>query len=95
MLAANYAPGDVVVFHSTDRRTGLWDGQERRLAGVDYECQRGLLNGGENRSLRWRLGEIVGRRCSGEVYEAEEIEPLVKAVLEYLVLCSQTPRSPA
>ncbi len=72
-LAGNYAPGDVVAFYRPYRRIGVEKGDERQVAGVDHERREVLLDGGEGGTVRWKPGEIAGRRGGSEVYRVETI----------------------
>ena len=73
-LAGNYAAGDVVVFHRPYKRLGVEKGDERRVAGVDHKARAVLLEGGEDGPVRWKPGEIAGRKGGSEVYRMEDIE---------------------
>ena len=73
-LAGNYAAGDVVAFHRSYKRIGVDKGDERRVVGVDHKSREVLLEGGDNGTVRWKPGEIGGRRGGSEVYRAEGIE---------------------
>ena len=73
-FAGNYAVGDVVAFHRLYKRIGVEKGDERLVAGVDHKGREVLLDGGEGGTVRWKLGEIAGRRGGSEVYRAEAIE---------------------
>ena len=73
-LAGNYAAGDVVAFHRSYKRIGVDKGDERRVAGVDHKSREVLLEGGDNGTVRWKPGEIGGRRGGSEIYRAEGIE---------------------
>ena len=73
-LAGNYAAGDVVAFHRPYKRIGVEKGDERRVAGVDHARSEVLLDGGEGGAVRWKPGEIAGRRSGSEVYRTEAIE---------------------
>ncbi|MDE0618902.1 MAG: relaxase domain-containing protein, partial [Rhodospirillaceae bacterium] len=73
-LAGNYAAGDVVVFHRPYKRLGVEKGSERRVAGVDHRNREVVLEGGENGPVRWKPGEIAGRKGGSEVYRTEYIE---------------------
>ena len=73
-LSANYTPGDIVAFHRPYKRIGVEKGDERRVAGVDRKSREVLLDGGEGGPVRWKPGEIGGRRGGSEVYRVEGIE---------------------
>ena len=73
-LSGNYAQGDTVAFHRTYKRIGVGKGDERRVVGVDHKRREVLLDGGESGTVRWKPGEIAGRRGGSEVYKAEGIE---------------------
>ena len=73
-LAGNYAAGDVVAFHRSYKRIGVDKGDERRVAGVDHKSREVLLEGGDDGTVRWKPGEIGGRRGGSEIYRAEGIE---------------------
>ena len=73
-LAGNFAVGDVVAFHRPYKRIGVEKSDERRVMGVDHARREVLLDGGEGGTVRWRPGEIAGRRGGSEVYRAEAIE---------------------
>ena len=72
-LAGNYAAGDVVAFHRPYKRIGVEKGDERRVAGIDHARREVLLDGDEGGTVRWKPGEIAGRRGGSEVYRAEAI----------------------
>ena len=74
-LSGNYAQGDVVVFHRPYKRIGVEKGDERRVIGVDQKKREVLIDGGEaGEAVRWKPGEIAGRRGGSEIYRAEGIE---------------------
>ena len=73
-LSGNYAAGDVVVFHRPYKRIGVEKGQERRVIGVDQNSREVLLGSGPEGTVRWKPGEIAGRRGGSEVYRVEGIE---------------------
>ena len=74
-LSGNYAQGDIVVFHRPYKRIGVDKGDERRVIGVDQKRREVLIDGGEaGKAVRWKPGEIAGRRGGSEVYRAEGIE---------------------
>ena len=73
-LSGNYAAGDVVVFHRPYKRIGVEKGHERRVVGVDQKSREVLLSGGTDGTVRWKPGEIAGRRGGSEVYRIEGIE---------------------
>ena len=73
-LSANYAPGDIVAFHRPYKRIGVEKGGERRVVGVDQKHRQVLLDGGEDGTVRWKPGEIAGRRGGSEIYKVEGIE---------------------
>ncbi len=73
-LSGNYAEGDVVVFHRDYKRIGVDKGSARRVLGVDARRREVLLDGGADGTVRWKPGEIAGRRGGSEVYKVEGIE---------------------
>ena len=73
-LAGNYSVGDVVVFHRPYKRLGVEKGSERRVAGIDHKARQVILDGGEEGPVRWKPGEIAGRKGGSEVYRAEPID---------------------
>ncbi len=73
-LSGNYARGDIVAFHRAYKRIGVGKGDERRVLGVDRNRREVLLGGGADGTVRWKPGEIAGRRGGSEVYQAEAIE---------------------
>ena len=73
-LSGNYAEGDVVAFHRPYKRIGIGKGDERRVLGVDRNLREVLLGGGPDGTVRWKPGEIAGRRGGSEVYQVEPIE---------------------
>ncbi len=73
-LAGNYAPGDVVAFHRPYKRIGVGKGDERRVLGVDHERREVLLEESDGGAVRWKPGEIAGRRGGSEVYRIKGIE---------------------
>ena len=72
-LAANYAPGDVVVFHRTYKRLGVEKGEERRVAAVDHANRTVVLEGKDGKTVPWKPNLVAGRG-GAEVYRAEDIE---------------------
>ena len=73
-LSGNYAQGDIVAFHRPYKRIGVEKGDERRVLGVDRNRREVLLGGGPDGTVRWKPGEIAGRRGGSEVYQVEPIE---------------------
>ena len=73
-LAANYAPGDVVVFHRTYKRLGVEKGEERRVAAVDHGAGAVKLEGKDGSVISWDPYRLAGRTGGAEVYRAEDIE---------------------
>ena len=73
-LSGNYTAGDVVVFHRPYKWIGVEKGDERRALGVDQKRRAVLLAGGSDGTVRWKPGEIAGRRGGSEVYKVEAIE---------------------
>ena len=73
-LSGNYVQGDTVAFHRSYKRIGVGKGDERQVVGVDHKRREVLLDGGEGGTVRWKPGEIAGRRGGSEVYKAEGIE---------------------
>ncbi len=73
-LAANYSPGDVVAFHRPYTRIGVEKGDERSVVGVDPGNQEVLLDNGGKGIVRWKPGEIAGRKGGSEVYKKDVIE---------------------
>ena len=73
-LSGNYAAGDVVAFHRPYKRIGVEKGHERRVVGVDQRNREVLLGGGPDGAVRWKPGEVAGRRGGSEVYRIEGIE---------------------
>ena len=73
-LAANYAPGDVVVFHRPYRRLGVDKGDERRVIEVDRRSGTVLLEDRDGGTVAWKPVQIGGRHGGSEVYRAEPIE---------------------
>ena len=73
-LAGNYAPGDIVAFHRPYKRIGVEKGDERAVMGVDHGSREVLLDSGDGGAVRWKPGEIAGRRGGSEVYKADGIE---------------------
>ena len=73
-LTANYAPGDVVVFHRAYKRLGVDKGDERRVVKVDRRSRSVILEGGDGGIVAWKPGQIGGRHGGSEVYRAEPIE---------------------
>ena len=53
---------------------GVGKGDERRVLGVDRNRREVLLGGGPEGTVRWKPGEIAGRRGGSEVYQVERIE---------------------
>ena len=73
-LSGNYAPGDIVAFHRPYKRIGVEKGDERLVVGLDQEHRQVLLDGGEDGTVRWKPGEIAGRRGGSEIYKVQGIE---------------------
>ena len=74
MLAANYAPGDVVAFHRDYRSLGVEKGDERRVVGVDHEIGTVVLEGSKGDAVSWRPRQAAAKRGGVEVYRSEGIE---------------------
>ncbi len=74
MVAANYAPGDVVAFHRDYRSLGVAKGDERRVAGVDHRTGMVMLEGKDGETVPWRPRRVGAKRGAVEVYRAEGIE---------------------
>ena len=73
-LSSNYSRDDVVVFHRPYQRIGVEKGAERTVVGVDQATREVLLDGGEGGVVRWKPGEIEGRKGGSEVYKTESIQ---------------------
>ena len=73
-LAANYSPGDVVAFYRPYKRLGVAKGDERRVAGVDYQNDTVLLEGLDGEQVSWKPAQVAGSRGGSEVYRVEGIE---------------------
>ena len=73
-LAANYSPGDVVVFHRSYKRLGVEKGEERRVLDVDRERGTVRLEAPGGSSVDWKPARIGGRHGGTEVYRSETIE---------------------
>ena len=71
-LAANYAPGDVVVFHRAYKCLGVEKGEERRVAAVDHVNRAVVLEGKDGETVPWKPNLVAGRG-GAEVYCAEDI----------------------
>ena len=74
MLAANYAPGDVVAFHRDYKSLGVAKGDERRVAGVDHRKGTVMLAGSEGETVPWRPRQVGAKRGGVEVYRTETME---------------------
>ena len=72
-LAANYASGDVVVFHRPYKRLGVEKGEERRVATVDHASRTVVLEDKDGETISWKPNLVAGRG-GAEVYRAEDIE---------------------
>ena len=73
-LAANYAPGDVVVFHRPYKRLGVDKGDERRVVEVDRRRHTVMLEGPGGTTVAWKPDQVAGRHGGSEVYRAEPME---------------------
>ena len=73
VLAANYAPSDVVVFHRVYKRLGVEKGEERRVVAVDHANRAVVLEGKDGETVPWKP-DLVAGRGRVEVYCAEDIE---------------------
>ena len=73
-LAANYAPGDVVVFHRSYKRLGVEKGDERRVVEVDRRSSTVMLEGKDGGTVAWKPGQVAGRNGGTEVYRIEGME---------------------
>ncbi len=73
-LAANYARGDVVVFHRPYKRLGVDKGDELRVLGVDRKAHTVTLQGKGGGTVSWDPNRLAARTSGVEVYRAEEIE---------------------
>ena len=74
MLAANYAPGDVVAFHRDYKSLGVGKGDERRVVGVDHEIGTVVLEGPKGDTVSWRPRQAGAKRGGVEVYRSEGID---------------------
>ena len=73
-LAANYAAGDVVAFHRPYKRLGVEKGDELRVAGVDREAHRVMLDGRDGQAVAWEPARLGAGSGGVEVYRAETME---------------------
>ncbi len=73
-VAANYAPGDVVVFHRDYRSLGVARGDERRVDGVDGARGAVMLEGRNGETVAWRPRRVGAKRGGVEVYRTESME---------------------
>ena len=72
-LAANYARGDVVVFHRPYKRLGVEKGAELRVAGVVGAGDTVILGDRNGRLVRWQPGRLAARSGGAEVYRPEKM----------------------
>ena len=73
-LAANYAAGDVVAFHRPYKRLGVEKGDELRVAGVDREAHRVMLDGRDGQRVAWEPARLAAGSGGVEVYRNEAME---------------------
>ena len=73
-LAANYAPGDTVVFHRAYKSLGVEKGEERRVVRVDHARGTVVLEGEDGDTASWQPRRVGGKRGGVEVYRAEGTE---------------------
>ena len=73
-LAANYATGDVVVFHRRYKRLGVDKGDELRVASVDRAAGVVTLQGRDGTTVAWEPARLAARRGGVEVHAADALE---------------------
>ena len=74
VLAANYAPCDVVAFHRPYKRLGVEKGDERWVVGIDHRSSTVMLEGKDGGTVAWKPGQVAGRNGGTEVYRVEGME---------------------
>ena len=73
-VAANYAPGDTVIFNRTYKTLGVEAGDERRVTGVDRQWKRVDLADDQGRIVKWAPERLAAAKGGVEVYRGVAME---------------------
>ena len=73
-VAANYAPGDTVIFNRAYKTLGVEAGDERRVTGVDRQWKRVDLADGQGRIVKWAPERLAAAKGGVEVYRGVGME---------------------
>ncbi|MCY3701507.1 MAG: conjugative relaxase [Rhodospirillales bacterium] len=75
-VAANYAPGDTVIFNRAYKTLGVEAGDERRVTGVDRQWKRVDLADDQGRVVKWAPERLATAKGGVEVYRGAAMELL-------------------
>ncbi|MCY4058902.1 MAG: AAA family ATPase, partial [Gammaproteobacteria bacterium] len=73
-VAANYAPGDTVIFNRPYKTLGVEAGDERRVTGVDRQWKRVDLADDQGRIVKWAPERLAAAKGGVEVYRGIGME---------------------
>ncbi|MDE0374008.1 MAG: hypothetical protein OXI73_15900, partial [Rhodospirillales bacterium] len=73
-VAANYAPGDTVIFNRAYKTLGVEAGDERRVTGVDRQWKRVDLADDQGRVVKWAPERLAAAKGGIEVYRGVGME---------------------
>ena len=73
-VAANYAPGDTVIFNRAYKTLGVAAGDERRVVGVDRQWKRVDLADDQDRIVKWTPERLAAAKGGVEVYRGAAME---------------------
>ena len=73
-VAANYAPGDTVIFNRAYKTLGVSAGDERRVTGVDRQWKRVDLADDQGRIVKWAPERLAAAKGGVEVYRGVGME---------------------
>ncbi|MCY4002363.1 MAG: relaxase domain-containing protein [Rhodospirillales bacterium] len=73
-VAANYAPGDTVIFNRAYKTLGVEAGDERRVTGVDRQWKRVDLADDQGRIVKWAPERLAAAKGGVEVYRGVGME---------------------
>ena len=73
-IAANYAPGDTMIFNRAYKTLGVAAGDERRVVGFDRQWKRVDLADSEGRVVKWAPERLAAAKGGVEVYRGAAME---------------------
>ena len=73
-VAANYAPGDTVIFNRAYKTLGVSAGDERRVTGVDRQWKRVDLADDQGRTVKWAPERLAAAKGGVEVFRGARME---------------------